>query len=58
VEIKVNFDRPLTVKTGPVRAIGEVVSIGRRIGTAEGRLVDEGGKLYAHGSTTCLIFPL
>jgi uncharacterized protein (TIGR00369 family) len=58
LEIKINFVRPITDKTGPVRAEGNVISAGKRVATAEGRLVDATGKLYAHGTTTCLIFPL
>jgi uncharacterized protein (TIGR00369 family) len=46
--------RPLTEKTGPVRAEGKVVASGRRTATAEGRLVDAEGRLYSHGTTTCL----
>ena len=57
-ELKVNFVRPILDKTGPLRAEGKVIHLGRQIATAEGKLVDEGGKLYAHGSTTCLIFPI
>ncbi|MEM9358315.1 MAG: PaaI family thioesterase [Pseudomonadota bacterium] len=55
LELKVNFIRPIFEKTGVVRAEGLVVHAGRRTATAEGRLVDETGKLYAHGSTTCLV---
>jgi len=58
LEIKINFVRPITEKTGPVRAEGKVISAGKRVATAEGRLVDANGKLYAHATTTCLIFPL
>lgn len=58
VEIKVNFVRPLTVDNGRVRAEGSVISAGRRIATAEGRLLDAQGKLLAHGTTTCLLFPI
>lgn len=58
LELKVNLIRALTEKTGPVRAIGTVIQVGNRVGIAEGRLVDVEGKLYAHASTTCLIFPL
>ncbi|MCM5569841.1 PaaI family thioesterase [Burkholderiaceae bacterium FT117] len=58
LELKLNYVRPLTDRTGPVRAEGRVISVSRQIGTAEGRLVDAGGKLYAHATTTCLIFPL
>jgi len=58
VELKVNFVRPLSETTGEVRAEGRVLSGGRQIATAEGRLVDARGRLLAHGTTTCLIFPL
>jgi uncharacterized protein (TIGR00369 family) len=58
LEIKVNYVRPITSETGEVRAEGKVINSGRRIATAEGRLVDSGGKLYAHGTTTCLILTL
>jgi acyl-coenzyme A thioesterase PaaI-like protein len=43
-------------ETGPIRAEGIVIISGKRIGTAEGRLTDNEGRLYAHGTTTCLIF--
>jgi uncharacterized protein (TIGR00369 family) len=55
VELHVNFLRPLTVETGPVRCEAEVIHIGRSMATAQGRLIDSAGKLYAHGTTTCLI---
>jgi uncharacterized protein (TIGR00369 family) len=58
VELKVNFVRPLSEATGEVRAEGKVLSAGRQIATAEGRLVDARGRLLAHGTTTCLLFPL
>jgi uncharacterized protein (TIGR00369 family) len=58
VELKVNFVRPLSEATGEVRAEGRVLSTGRQIATAEGRLIDARGRLLAHGTTTCLIFPL
>ena len=58
VETKVNFTRPLSADSGPLRAEGQVISVGRRIGTAEGRLLGDGGRVYAHGTSTCLIFPL
>ena len=56
LEVKISLVRPVTPETGPVRAEGKVVSRGRRIGTAEGRLTDADGRLLAHGTTTCLIF--
>ena len=58
VEIKVNYVRAMTDKTGPVRAEGKVINVGSRIATSEGRLTDAAGKLLAHGTTTCLIFPI
>ena len=58
LEFKVNLVRALTDETGPVRAEGTAIQVGSRVGTAEGRLVDSSGRLYAHGTTTCLIFPI
>ena len=58
VEIKVNFVRPIFEKTGALRAVGEVVSAGRQIASAEGKLLGADGKLYAHGTTTCFVFDL
>ena len=58
VEIKVNYVRAMTEKTGPVRAEGKIINVGSRIATSEGRLVDASGKLLAHGTTTCLIFAI
>jgi uncharacterized protein (TIGR00369 family) len=55
LELKVNYLRPITTKTGTVYAEGKIIHIGGRIATAEGRLTDAGGKLYAHGTTTCII---
>lgn len=58
VETKVSFVRPLMESTGPVRAEARVIHAGSRVATAEGRLTDGAGRLYAHGTTTCLRFPL
>jgi uncharacterized protein (TIGR00369 family) len=55
IELKVNFLRPVTAKTGTIYAEGKIIHIGGRIATAEGRLTDTAGKLYAHGTTTCII---
>ena len=55
LEIKINFVRGVTRDTGRVRAFGTIVHQGGRTATAEGRLVDAAGKLYAHGTTTCLL---
>lgn len=56
VEFKISLLRPITPETGPIRAEGIVMSRGRRVGTAEGRITDGNGRLLAHGTTTCLIF--
>jgi uncharacterized protein (TIGR00369 family) len=55
LEVKANLVRAITVQTGRLRAIGKVVHAGNRIATAEGRLEDAAGKLYAHGTTTCIV---
>lgn len=55
LELKVNYLRPMTRETGQVYCEGKVIYVGGRVATAEGRLVDESGKLYAHGTTTCMI---
>jgi len=56
LEFKISFLRPITPETGPIRAEGMVITRGRRVGTAEGRLTDSNGRLLVHGTTTCLIF--
>lgn len=55
LEFKINFLRAMTHETGEVRGIGIVVHAGRTTAIAEGRIVDEGGKLYAFATTTCQI---
>jgi len=56
LELKVNIVRALTDRVPLVRAEGRVVHGGKQVATAEGRLVGPDGKLYAHATTTCLIF--
>src|ERR1700709_1537597 len=56
LEFKISLVGPITPATGQIRAEGLVLSSGRRIGTAEGRITDDKGRLLAHGTTTCLIF--
>ena len=55
LEFKISLVRPIMPETGLIRAEGVVLSCGRRVGTAEGRLTDGEGRLLAHGTTTCLI---
>jgi uncharacterized protein (TIGR00369 family) len=56
LELKVNLVRGLTDETGELSAEGLVIHKGRRSATAEGKLLDNKGRICAHGSTTCLIF--
>jgi len=56
LELKLNIVRALTDAVPLVRAEGKVVHVGRQVATAEGRLIGHDGKLYAHASTTCLVF--
>ncbi len=56
LEFKISFTRPITAETGLITAEGNVLSQGRRAGTAQGRVTDAQGRLLAHGTTTCLIF--
>ena len=56
LEMKVNYVRPMRRETGEVRCEAEVLHAGGRVATAEGRIVDASGKLYAHGTATCMLF--
>lgn len=55
LEMKVNFVRPVAGTAGVLRAEGKVIYTGSRIATAEGKVLDAQGKLYAHGLSTCAI---
>jgi uncharacterized protein (TIGR00369 family) len=55
-ELSVNYVRALSPRVQRVRAEGQVVHCGRQLATAEARLVGPDGTLYAHGTTTCLVF--
>jgi uncharacterized protein (TIGR00369 family) len=56
LELKMNIVRALSDRVPLVRAEAETVHVGKQVATAEGRLVGHDGKLYAHASTTCLVF--
>ena len=58
LEIKVNMVRPIAEKTGPIRAEGRSLHMGRRSATAQGWILDTAGTLLAHASTTWIIFAL
>ncbi|MDX2004651.1 MAG: PaaI family thioesterase [Meiothermus sp.] len=56
LELKVNYLRPMTAQTGEVFCEGRVIYLGGRQATAEGYIKDGAGKVYAHSTTTCMIF--
>ena len=56
LEMKINYVRPMRRETGEVRCEASVIHVGGRVATAEGRIIDENGKLYAHGTATCMLF--
>ncbi|MGH6645798.1 PaaI family thioesterase [Aquabacterium sp.] len=57
-ELSVNYVKGLLPKVQRVRAEGKVIHCGRQLATAEARLVGPDGTLYAHATTTCLVFDL
>nr|WP_317199989.1 PaaI family thioesterase [uncultured Psychrobacter sp.] len=58
LEIKVNMIRALTKDIPLVRAEANTIHVGRQTATAEGRIIGPDGKLYAHATTTCLVFDM
>lgn len=56
VETKGNLTRPINADTGRVRAEANVVNRGRHIITAEARVLDAGGRILAHGTSTLMVF--
>jgi uncharacterized protein (TIGR00369 family) len=58
LEFKISFVRGMTEDTGKIRTEGKVLNAGRRVATAEARIIDGAGKLVAHATTTCLVFEI
>ena len=56
LELKVAYHRPMTKDTGPVRAEGRAIQVGRRAAFADGRLTDLEGRVYATATSTLLVF--
>jgi len=56
LELHINYVRAVTRETSKLTCSSEVVHVGGRLATAQARLVDAAGTLYAHGTTTCMIF--
>jgi uncharacterized protein (TIGR00369 family) len=57
LELKVNMVRAIMAETGVMRSEAKVIHRGRSVATADAYLRDASGTLYAHASTTCIIFP-
>ena len=57
LELKISYLKPITRETGPLRAEGRVVSLGRRAAFAEATLADSTGRVYATATSTLLVFP-
>ena len=55
LQLQINYIRPVSVRTGKLFCTGSVIHLGKRSATAEGKLTDAGGKLYAHATGTFLI---
>ena len=56
LELKINLVRALSTKVPLVRSVAKTVHVGKQVATAEAQLIGHDGKLYAHSSTTCLVF--
>jgi uncharacterized protein (TIGR00369 family) len=57
-QINLNIVRAANAQTGPLRCSGQAIHVGRQIGTSEARIEGPDGKLYAHATTTCLVFEI
>jgi len=57
-QLNVNLVRSIPLTVQRVRAEAKVVHFGRQLATAEAQLIGPDGTLYAHGSTTCLVFDM
>jgi uncharacterized protein (TIGR00369 family) len=55
LEAKTNLVRAVTADTGKLRATGKVLHLGKRVATAEAKLEDGEGRLYAHATSTCIV---
>ena len=55
LELKIAYHKALTSESGPLRAEGRVLSMGRRAAFAEGKLLDASGRLFASATSTLLV---
>jgi uncharacterized protein (TIGR00369 family) len=58
LELKVNFLKAVTIRSGELKAVGKAIHTGSRTALVEAQLVDEKGTIYAHGVSTCLLMTL
>ncbi|HEX6576324.1 MAG TPA: PaaI family thioesterase [Gemmatimonadaceae bacterium] len=58
MQLQINYIRPITIGTGKVFCNGATIHVGKRSATAEGRLTDSDGKLYAHATGTFIVTAL
>lgn len=56
VQININYVRAIQIGQGEIFCLGEAIHIGRRLATAEAKIIDRAGKIYCHGSATLMIF--
>jgi uncharacterized protein (TIGR00369 family) len=56
LELKVAYHRAMTNETGPIEAIGKIISFGRRVAFSEAQLTDAKGRLLASATSTLLVF--
>ncbi len=58
LDLSVKFLKRITAETGRIRAIGTIISRGRQTALAQAQLLDEGDRLLAHATSSCMIFPV
>ncbi|MBW2514835.1 MAG: PaaI family thioesterase [Deltaproteobacteria bacterium] len=58
LELKVNFIRPVSSRTGAIRSKANILHAGKQVATVKGCILDGNEKLYAHATSTCLIITL
>ncbi|MDE2447311.1 MAG: PaaI family thioesterase [Alphaproteobacteria bacterium] len=57
IVLNVNYVRKIEAKTGEMIASGQVLHAGRSVMTAEAKLTDQSGRLFAHASGTFMVYP-
>ncbi|NOT75543.1 MAG: PaaI family thioesterase [Cyclobacteriaceae bacterium] len=58
LELKVNFLRPISIKSKKLTCSGKVINAGSKTALMEAQLIDDDGKVYAHGVSTCMLLSL